>query len=149
MAQLGYEVTAVDAAAGMLAATAAKAEKLGVTVTLAQAHANSLPFEDGAFDAVTSRLLLWTLLEPEACVREWARCVKAGGKIVSKALRRDDRLVPGRRGGPTRAGRDHVARPSPPNRARWCGILSRSSCVIRVIIAARSGCWGRFAAQSV
>ncbi|MGH3911680.1 MAG: class I SAM-dependent methyltransferase [Pseudonocardiaceae bacterium] len=83
LALLGYQVTALDAAPHMLQVAAAKAERLGLRLELRQGIAEDLPFEGGSFDAITCKLLLWTLLDPEAAVREWRRCVRPGGRIVA------------------------------------------------------------------
>jgi len=83
LASLGYEVTAVDAVGRMLECTAAKAERTGLRVDLHRALADDLPFEPAAFDAVTSKLVVWTLLEPERAVAEWMRVTRPGGRVLA------------------------------------------------------------------
>lgn len=48
-----------------------------------RALAADLPFTSGAFDAVTSRLVLWTQPEPERTVAGWARVTRAGGRVIT------------------------------------------------------------------
>jgi len=83
LAGLGYEVTAADAVPRMLEITQAKAERAGLHLTLVEAMAADLPFDPGAFDAVTSRLVLWSQPEPERTVAAWVRVTRAGGRVVT------------------------------------------------------------------
>lgn len=83
LASLGYQVTACDAVERMLQFAATNAERAGLQVELHRALADDLPFDDGAFDAVTSKLVLWTLLEPERAVTEWMRVTGPGGRILA------------------------------------------------------------------
>ncbi len=83
LAVLGYEVTAVDAVERMLEFTAAKADSTGLSIDLHHALADDLPFEPASFDVVTSKLVVWTLLEPERAVAEWMRVTVPGGLIVA------------------------------------------------------------------
>ncbi|MGH8930977.1 MAG: methyltransferase domain-containing protein [Egibacteraceae bacterium] len=82
LASLSYRVTAVDAAAAMVETTARKAAAAGLTVEVHEARAERLPFGDGVFDAVINRIVFWMMLDPEATVREWRRCTRAGGRIT-------------------------------------------------------------------
>ena len=50
-------------------------------ITLVHAAAESLPFEDGAFDALTFTYLLRYVDDPGATLRELARVVRPGGRI--------------------------------------------------------------------
>lgn len=83
LASLGYEVTACDAVERMLEFTAAKVKRTGLRVDLHRALADDLLFEPGAFDAVASKLVVWTLLEPERAVAEWMRVTVPGGLILA------------------------------------------------------------------
>ncbi|HEY2327218.1 MAG TPA: class I SAM-dependent methyltransferase [Gaiellaceae bacterium] len=51
-------------------------------VRLQEGDARSLPFEDGAFDALTFTYLLRYVDDPAATLRELARVVKPGGSIA-------------------------------------------------------------------
>lgn len=83
LSSLGYQVTAIDAVERMLDITRHKAEQAGLSITLIRALAADLPFETGSFDAVTSRLVLWTQPEPERTVAAWARVTRPGGRIIT------------------------------------------------------------------
>jgi len=50
-------------------------------ITLVRAAAESLPFEDGAFDALTFTYLLRYVDDPGATLRELARVVRPGGRL--------------------------------------------------------------------
>lgn len=82
LAELGHEVVGIDLSEGMLSVAREKAGKAGVSVDFRIADAESLPFDDGSFDATICRHVLWTLPNPEKAVREWSRVVRSGGKIV-------------------------------------------------------------------
>ena len=66
----------------------AKAEKRCVSaglknVRFVPGRAEALPFEDGGFDVVVSRSALHHFLEPAAAIREMARVLKPGGRMVT------------------------------------------------------------------
>ena len=71
LAAQGYQVTALDLSAGMLAKLQAKAARQGLDVEIVHADAASPP--DGPFDAVVERHLLWTLPDPAAALAAWRR----------------------------------------------------------------------------
>ena len=76
----GCTVVGLDQSAGMLAVAR---ERLGGRVELVEASAESLPFEDAEFDALTFTYLLRYVDEPGAVLRELARVVRPGGTIAS------------------------------------------------------------------
>lgn len=94
LARLGYEVTALDISAGMLARLrqAAVAEGLHIQTICAPAHEPPA----GPFDAVTERLALWTLPEPERALAAW-REVTSGSLVAFEGLWRGRDYVEGLR----------------------------------------------------
>lgn len=78
LAQRGAIVTALDQSQAMLAV--ARARNLA-GVTFVQGEAERLPFDDGAFDALTFTYLLRYVDDPQATLTELARVVKPGGRI--------------------------------------------------------------------
>ena len=73
-------VTATDLVPEMLVAAEAEARKTGVSnITFRQADAESLPFPDESFDAVTCRLGVMFFTDPVAALREMRRVLKPGG----------------------------------------------------------------------
>lgn len=81
-AELGHEVTGLDFSRAMLEQARARAERHGLAVDFVHGDAEALPFESGSFDVVTNRIVLWSLPNPGVAVREWARVLKPGGKLV-------------------------------------------------------------------
>ena len=82
LARLGHHVQALDLSPAMLRAAEAKAGALGLPVSFHRGEAHALPFADGSFDAVVSKMLLWTLYDPESAVVEWRRVTAPGGRVM-------------------------------------------------------------------
>lgn len=78
-AELGHRVTAVDLSPRMLGQLRAKADQARLKVEIVEAEATSVP--PGPFDAVISRHLVWTLLEPAAALSAW-RDVAPDGRLL-------------------------------------------------------------------
>lgn len=83
LAQMGYQVTAVDYTDNMLAEAARNAEKYGVTITFLQMDAQNLEFNDGSFDFVISRNVTWNLEDPVKAYSEWLRVLRPNGKMMN------------------------------------------------------------------
>lgn len=83
VAPLVREVVACDLSPEMLAVVARTAGQRGLAnVTTLQGSVESLPFEDGSFDAVLSRLSAHHWRDLDAGLREAARVVKPGGMLA-------------------------------------------------------------------
>ncbi|MGL6279743.1 MAG: class I SAM-dependent methyltransferase [Gaiella sp.] len=94
LAARGATVTGFDTSAAALAEARQRASEAGVELTLVEADLNApLPFPDGAFDAVTSRLSLMIPGDPSASLRELARTLRPGGAVAT-ALWADMALNP-------------------------------------------------------
>ena len=81
-AELGHEVTGLDFSRAMLEEARGRARRHGLSVGFVRGDAETLPFEDESFDVVTNRIVIWSLPNPGVAVREWARVLKPGGKLV-------------------------------------------------------------------
>ncbi|HEY3185134.1 MAG TPA: class I SAM-dependent methyltransferase [Gaiellaceae bacterium] len=77
--QKGCDVVGLDQSAEMLAEARRRVDG---RIRLVEGRADALPFEDGAFDALTFTYLLRYVDDPPATLRELARVVKPGGTIV-------------------------------------------------------------------
>jgi demethylmenaquinone methyltransferase/2-methoxy-6-polyprenyl-1,4-benzoquinol methylase len=75
----GCSVVGLDQSPEMLSRARAL---VGPGVELVQGEAERLPFEDGAFDALTFTYLLRYVDDPAATMRELARVVRPGGRIA-------------------------------------------------------------------
>jgi demethylmenaquinone methyltransferase/2-methoxy-6-polyprenyl-1,4-benzoquinol methylase len=76
------EVVGTDFCAPMLKPAPAKAARRGLRVQFSVADALALPFKDGHFDAATIAFGIRNVDDPVRCLREMARVVKAGGRVV-------------------------------------------------------------------
>ena len=78
------EVLGIDQSAEMLAAGRARvaAAGLGGRIELREGRAESLPFADAEFDALTFTYLLRYVDDPAATMRELARVVRPGGTVA-------------------------------------------------------------------
>jgi len=83
LAGMGHDVVGIDISEGMLSVARKKAEERGVNPDLRIGDAESLEFEDGCFDAVVSRIVLWTLPNPQKAINEWKRVLRPGGKVYT------------------------------------------------------------------
>src|SRR5213083_2076226 len=79
LAQKGCTVVGLDQSPEML--TEAR-RRLPAAVRLVEGTAESLPFPDGSFDALTFTYLLRYVSDPAATLRELARVVRPGGTIA-------------------------------------------------------------------
>lgn len=83
LVELRHDVTGVDLSEGMLSVAKKKAEKMGLNINVRIGDAESLEFDDGTFDVVVSRWVLWTLPHPEKAIGEWLRVLKPGGQVYA------------------------------------------------------------------
>jgi len=94
-------ITAIDLAGHMLQVAQRNVIQAGLTaqIKLEQVDAKSLPFADGAFDAVISNSIIHHLPDPRIAFREMARVLREGGALFVRDLLRPpdgetlDRLV--------------------------------------------------------
>jgi ubiquinone/menaquinone biosynthesis C-methylase UbiE len=82
LTQLGHNVTGVDFSDEMLKVARKNADLFGLNVKFQKGEADDLPFQDGTFDVVVSKYVLWTIPDPDKALKEWYRVVKPGGKVV-------------------------------------------------------------------
>lgn len=77
-------IDGIDQSDEMLAAGRARVEHAGLSqrISLQQGRAESLPFADGSFDALTFTYLLRYVDDPAATLRELVRVVRPGGTIA-------------------------------------------------------------------
>ncbi|MFG1807254.1 methyltransferase domain-containing protein [Streptomyces sp. NPDC049040] len=76
----GHRVTAVDLSERMVARAREKLAGTGAQALVGDAVRP--PVRDRRFDAVLVRHVLWTLPDPAAVLRHWARLLRPGGRLV-------------------------------------------------------------------
>jgi ubiquinone/menaquinone biosynthesis C-methylase UbiE len=82
MDDLGYRVTGIDWSEAMLERARAKVASRGRTIRFHLGDAESTLEPDDSYDVIITRHLVWTLVDPQACFREWLRVLKPGGKLL-------------------------------------------------------------------
>ena len=77
-------VVGCDITAEMLEKTRKRCASAGLTnVHCVHGHAEALPFDNASFDVVVSRSAVHHFIDPAAAVREMARVVRRGGRIIT------------------------------------------------------------------
>jgi len=108
LARRDLRVVGVDASVAMLRAARDRARATGLPVHLVRAEVGALPFADESFDTVAAVTVLCFVADSGPALREMARTVRRGGKLVIGELGRwsswaVSRRLEGRlRGGPWR-----------------------------------------------
>ncbi len=92
--RFGCEVVGVDYGAQAIAEATLAAERAGVAgrVCFKQGDAESLPFDDGEFDAVICECAFCTFPEKQTAAAEFARALKPGGRVGLSDLTRSGTL---------------------------------------------------------
>ncbi len=83
LAELGYQVTAVDLTSEMIQKAKKNAGDYAGIISFHIMDAEELQFESGTFDAILSRNLTWNLPHPETAYREWHRVLKRNGLLLN------------------------------------------------------------------
>ena len=83
LAEMGHDVTGADWSKSKLNEADEKINNSDISVKFVIEDAEDLSFEDGMFDAVVSRHLIWTLSDPAAAFKEWVRVTKPGGRVLT------------------------------------------------------------------
>ena len=79
LAELGYQVTAVDYTASMLEEAKGNAGALAEKIDFRQMNAEELSFRAASFDVLVTRNVTWNLPNPEKAYAQWMRVLKPGG----------------------------------------------------------------------
>ncbi|MGW3040816.1 class I SAM-dependent methyltransferase [Kitasatospora sp. NPDC001159] len=78
----GHRVTGVDLAPQMVERAREKAAAAGVAGRFLVGDAGAPPFQDGSFDVLLCRHLIWTLPDPEQALRSWVQLLRPGGRLA-------------------------------------------------------------------
>ncbi|MEO8353885.1 MAG: class I SAM-dependent methyltransferase [Chthoniobacteraceae bacterium] len=82
LASLGHRVTCSDLAPAMLERVREAAAERGLSIETREHPAEALPYPDGSFDLVTSRVAPHHFSSPRDFVRESARVLRTGGYFL-------------------------------------------------------------------
>ena len=82
LSKAGFDVVGVDRAFAMIDMAQLTAEENGVKADFAVGDAEHLQFDDGTFDAVVLRNVVWNSYRPKALLAEAERVLKKGGTMV-------------------------------------------------------------------
>lgn len=88
LADRGAHVVGLDADRRMLVAAAARTRRRGVRATLVEGRLERLPFADDVFDVVVAVTVLCFVSDASVAVREVARVLRPGGRLVIGELGR-------------------------------------------------------------
>jgi 2-polyprenyl-3-methyl-5-hydroxy-6-metoxy-1,4-benzoquinol methylase len=88
LAGCGADVTGIDADLHVLAAARARAETTGLAVGFVKGDIGALPFPDASFDVVVAVTVLCFVPDAEHAVRQMARVLRPGGRLVIGELSR-------------------------------------------------------------
>ena len=83
LAELGYQVTAVDYTASMLEEAKRNAGTLAEKIDFRQMNAEELSFRAASFDVLVTRNVTWNLPNPEKAYAHWMRVLKPGGLLLN------------------------------------------------------------------
>jgi ubiquinone/menaquinone biosynthesis C-methylase UbiE len=76
------ELVVTEPAPGMLERARRRATTSALPVTVRQAPAEALPFEDASFDTVVSTLVLCSVDDPDRALAEIHRVLRLGGQLI-------------------------------------------------------------------
>ncbi|MDO4522837.1 MAG: class I SAM-dependent methyltransferase [Eubacteriales bacterium] len=83
LAELGYDVTAVDYTEAMLAQAKHNAGAMVSRISFREMNAEELLFADHSFDVIVSRNVTWNLHNPANAYRQWFRVLKEDGLLLN------------------------------------------------------------------
>jgi SAM-dependent methyltransferase len=81
LADRGARVSGIDGSAEMIRIATRKNAHPRVTYKILDCTGN-LPFPDKSFDIVVSNMVLMDLEDIDLCIREWARVLRTGGRVI-------------------------------------------------------------------
>ncbi|KAF5082699.1 Ubiquinone/menaquinone biosynthesis C-methyltransferase UbiE [anaerobic digester metagenome] len=81
-AKLGYSTIGIDISREMMKLGVKHAKAVGSDALFMEGSVLALPFMNNTVDFIINARLIWTLVEPDAAIKEWWRILKPGGKIM-------------------------------------------------------------------
>ncbi|NLU11250.1 MAG: class I SAM-dependent methyltransferase [Tepidanaerobacter acetatoxydans] len=93
MAEMGYDVTAIDSSEHMLKQAISNAKIAGVNANFLKCDINDCNLPKESFDVIISRNVTWTLQDPVKVYKIWYDLLKPGGKVLIFDANWNARLV--------------------------------------------------------
>jgi ubiquinone/menaquinone biosynthesis C-methylase UbiE len=81
-AELGHTVTGIDLSPQMIDRARSKADEAGLKIDFRVGDASAIDCDDGTYDIVVARHLVWILPDPERGVAEWLRVLRPRGRLI-------------------------------------------------------------------
>lgn len=82
LSEAGFDVTGIDLSAKMIKEAEKNAEAMETDPVFKVMDIQEPDLEDGMFDLIVSRNVVWSLSEPEKAYRNWLRILKPGGRLL-------------------------------------------------------------------
>ena len=82
LAEHGHHVSGVDVSGKMVALAKLKAELAGLDIHFVHGDAAAPDFDDGTFDVVLARHVLWVFDDPQAVLGRWINLLRPGGVLI-------------------------------------------------------------------
>jgi ubiquinone/menaquinone biosynthesis C-methylase UbiE len=80
-ARMGYPSIGLDVSLEMMRLAVIHAAEYGSNAVFMRGNVLELPFMNKTVDFIINSRLLWTMLTPDSCIKEWLRVLKPGGSI--------------------------------------------------------------------
>ncbi|MDW8802893.1 class I SAM-dependent methyltransferase [Clostridium sp. A1-XYC3] len=82
MAQMGFNVTAIDSSKSMIEEAKTNAALAEVKINFIRTNGEDLQLLGESFDLIINRNVTWTLKEPEKTYKSWFKLLNKGGRLV-------------------------------------------------------------------
>lgn len=82
LAEEGHDVVGVDQASNMIDLAVRKAKAAGLDIPFQHADASKPPLQNGTFDVVLARHVLWALPDPREALERWRDLLEPDGRFV-------------------------------------------------------------------
>lgn len=82
LSEQGHQVSGVDVSGKMVSLAKWKAESAGLDINFVQGDAAVPDLDDGTFDVVLARHVLWVFDDPDAVLKRWINLLRPGGVLI-------------------------------------------------------------------
>lgn len=82
MSEMGHQVTGLDLSPGMMEKAMERAKAKNLDINFQFGDAENPPFDQGSFDLIIERHLLWTLPHPDHALSQWYSLLAPQGSVI-------------------------------------------------------------------